>query len=196
VELIFYALMAVGLSATRGITVAWFLASVAYEAWAVAHGWGFSTRYSDVTGASLSVATGALIWHYRHWRRPWMIVFPVIYFAHDVAASHLWNDVLLDGWFVSMVIGAFAILYLSEVRMSPRVAYWDRRLGDMAFPIFLYHLQLGYLIQTVAPQLITGPWSLWLWSLVPVHVAAWALDTGVISRVESLRRRLRAHTRA
>lgn len=189
VELVWYLFMGLGLSSRRWLTVVWFAASVAWTAWAIYFDYGFGARYSDVSGASLSVASGAMAWHFRHWRRPWMVVTPALYFLNDFAASHLYDDVLMTGWYVSLALGTLSILYLSGLRPSRKVAYWDRRLGDLAYPMFLYHLQIGYLIQTVAPvEWFTSFWTLFLLAVVPVHIAAWVIDVTVVEPIENLRK--------
>lgn len=194
VEVIFYVLMGLGLSASRRLAVAWFVASVAWTAWAVWSGVEFGERYSTVLAGSLAFSAGAVTYFFSHWRAAWMWIAPAAFFPHALLAPFLWDDVYTGGFYASFALTPLCVLALSGVRATGRWADWDRRLGDLSYPIFLLHTHAGFMATRLSP-IPLPPFQTFLAALPLMHLAGVLIHAGVVHPLEAVRRRVRARPR-
>jgi peptidoglycan/LPS O-acetylase OafA/YrhL len=68
------------------------------------------------------------------------------------------------GYYLNIILAGVVILSLSEWRPSKRFADLDQRLGDLAYPIFLTHWLVAFVVATVTAR-ITRDWVLLLETL-------------------------------
>ncbi|MBI5504733.1 MAG: acyltransferase [Deltaproteobacteria bacterium] len=191
VEVIFYLMMGIGLSASSRRAAVWLGASAAWTVWAVASGIPFGDRYSNVLGASLPFSTGAVLYFLRNGHRRWMLLAPIAFVPHALAAPWIWPDVQLAGFYVSYLLAAVSVLALVPLRASPRWRALDRRLGDLSYPIFLLHTQVSFLVAKLWPH-YSSLLALFVLTLPVLHVFAVLVHWCAVSSVENLRDRVRS----
>ncbi len=198
VELTFYVLMGLLLSRSRAIVAIWLLSSLAYLGYATAEGWTFYDTWMLPQGSSVAFALGASVYFLRTRRVPvWLVVLAGACFAGNVFfAAALWGNPRAYGVYVS-VLTSFVLIWglsgISTPALPSRLVRADRLLGDLAYPIFLCHFQVGalmahFLFNDARPP---GP-ALFLAALPGIHLIALALHYGVEWPVASVRDRVRA----
>lgn len=193
VELCFYALIGLGLSRTRWSTAAWLVSSVGWTTWAVLHGVEFGDRFSTVTAASLPFALGAGL-HFVRWSVPrWLLFVGLVLFTVNLfAAPLLWTHAKSPAaFYLSLLLVLLVVAGLRDIRPSGRLALWDRRLGDLSYPIFLVHSQVGYLFAWLKIA-DNGTFALFLVCLPAIHIVAAGIHFGVVAPLERLRSRVRS----
>lgn len=191
VELIFYVLMGLGLSVSRPFATFWLCLSVAWTAWALWSGLPFGARYSTVIGGSLPFSAGACAYFFSRPGPRWMWIAPILFLPHALAAPFLWSDVHTSGFYASFLLAPLCVLSLAEWRPSASLAQWDRRLGDLSYPIFLLHTHAGYLAPKVAPFTLNSPLKVFLIALPIMHVAGVLVHLAIVRPLEKVRRRVR-----
>lgn len=192
VEVIFYVLMGLGISRSRVLALTWFALSLAWTMWAVGSGVDFGARYSTVLGGSLPFSAGASIYFFSNWRSSWMWFAPALFLPHALAAPFLWGDVNTAGFYASFLLAPMCVLTLSGWRPSARLARWDRRLGDLSYPIFLLHTHCGLLVARYSPIPQHSTLDTFLISLPLLHAAGVLVHLGVVQPLERVRNRFRA----
>ncbi|MGJ8694435.1 MAG: acyltransferase family protein [Thalassotalea sp.] len=156
VEILYYALIGLGLSKSAKVTWLWFICSVVYtvtilmldvEWW----DWG----YFHPLAASLPFSVGALLYHYR--KRLGEIIRPL---ATPINALALYGLVLINwavnyklgtsysyGFYINSLINIVLLLVLTNVKVSdPFWKKWDKRLGDLSYPIYLMHWAIAIIV--------------------------------------------------
>lgn len=84
-----------------------------------------------------------------------------------------------------------ATIALRDLRTSPRGRKLDDHLGDLAYPIFLLHMPVAYLVQWLFP-VAAGPPRAWFFAtLPPLLVASVLLHRLVEKPVERARSKMR-----
>lgn len=163
VELLFYFVIALGLSRTRGTTLCWFFASVAYAISTHAQDLGFPYRYMHVLSGSLPFAIGAMIFHFGPWIRqrtlpysslPWIAGLIGLFIINaDLAAlaRHRWNleELFSACLYFNLPINAALIAILinkPKLPVNPRVDKW---IGDFSYPVYLCHWQAGFVASMI-----------------------------------------------
>lgn len=190
-ELLFYVMMGIGLSASRRRAMLWLIASVVWTAAAFVFGLPSSFRYCTLLGASLPFSIGAVLYFLPPGRR-WMLAAPVVFLPHAVAARWIWPDVDVAGFYASLVLATVSVPALAAMRGSPRWRRLDGRLGDLSYPIFLLHTQTGFLVARLWPAQAGSALALFVLTLPVLHVFAFLLHWCAGSSVEALRDRVRA----
>lgn len=198
-EIVFYALMALGLARGRTVIAAWLVASIAITTYLLATDAPLLTRYASVAAASLPFACGAAVYAWRDRlpsASPVMAIGVVVLFVANAAlATHrplggVWGA----HFYLSLVLAVMAVALLSRLAATAAtpLARWDRGLGDLSYPIFLAHYPVGVLLCVLAWN-GEMPDSLFflLLAFALSHAFALALDRFVERPVEALRDRVR-----
>ncbi|HYC55621.1 MAG TPA: acyltransferase [Candidatus Binatia bacterium] len=193
-ELIFYVLLGLGISRTRGRTMVWIAVMLAWTAWAVLSDLSFGERYGNAMAAALPFALGAGLHHAPGFgSKTFLAAASVCFAANLLAPPALWGDPLGPArFYVSLALTVAVIASLRHLRWHGKWEAWDRRLGDLSYPIFLVHAQIGHLVTMLLPAQ-TSVTTVFLVSLLPVHLIAVALDLSVAQPIEAIRRRVRPH---
>jgi peptidoglycan/LPS O-acetylase OafA/YrhL len=179
IEIVFYALMGLGLSRSKPVVVMWFLASLGYTAWMVANDVDFVHRYASYAAASLPFSLGAMLYVYRDaCKRFLKIPLPITAGMLAVMAVLVKDRVFGDprdaGFYILFASSVLVIISLnnSNSRMLPQT--WqkiDRLLGELAYPIFLCHWAVATLVlHLVFGTKVPADNSLWLASIVFIHL--------------------------
>lgn len=157
VEILFYALIAFGLSKTRRRTLAWAGLSVVYV---VATHWfklDNSYRYSAVMAGSLPFAAGALLYHYRDHMAAHLGWLKTRIGLATVVALFLLNClcgclVVLIGlndaighicYYLNLLLNLTLIFALLDGFPFSFPKRFDAIIGDYSYPIYLFHYPAG-----------------------------------------------------
>jgi peptidoglycan/LPS O-acetylase OafA/YrhL len=166
VEILCYAMIALGVSATRRRTWVWFGISLTY--FLTSYLWlPGEYRYYAVYAASLPFATGAMIYHHRERlaRIPWphpLILLSMVFlniFGFRRQVDQQWMRDISQ--LLNIVL--FAIL-ISAVAHRPAGSAWpgigarlERWLGGLSYPIYVVHWQMGFLTFFALAQFQAAP---------------------------------------
>jgi peptidoglycan/LPS O-acetylase OafA/YrhL len=198
VEICAYLMMALGLSRSRPVVVAWLAAGIAYHAAAGLAGAEWGARYYPVWAAALPFSLGACLWHFRSQlpRVPSRIGIAAfaLFVVHAEAAGIFWGARAGDvGLYGSLAVVTLVVLSLGQAS-SPRGALrrLDGVLGEFAYPIFLLHWAIGgvmwHLVEGGAPD---GRIRVFALTLIPLHLAAGGLVFWIDPVVARARDRVR-----
>jgi len=196
VELFYYTAMGLGLGRNRRIAIAWTLASVAYHVYLGVSGADWSERYSPIPAASLPFSVGALLYHYREevgtrlrHAHGFLAVAIVIWSINLIWSPLAMGSVLGPGRFYLNIVCVFAIAAALCMRRSenPTLRRLDQRLGDLAYPIYLIHMQVGLWVLATGWTAPTPNPSLALLSFAPLLVVSWIVMRTVVDPLENVR---------
>lgn len=207
IELVFYGLMALGLSRNRATVFLWFAAGLAYTVYmAMLHPTEYQFwyyRYFPLQAGSLAFSAGAAVYYLRGRvsLRPG-IAFAVTAFAAAFmsGAGVIWSDadaLYLQGFYISLSLGFLAVLALAGVDASSLpgpLRSIDRLLGDLSYPIFLCHVPVGALVLWAHGGGVFPNTALFfIISLAVSHLFAWALHAAVERPLGRLRDSVRGN---
>jgi peptidoglycan/LPS O-acetylase OafA/YrhL len=155
VEFAYYVAMVAGLSRHRYVSIAWFTVSLIYTVWLIVSGAQFSQRYSSIPAASLFFSIGALVYWYREslrWLRlPSLVFWPLLllFCLSPLLVEAIGLDRLMIGFYLPIFL--FVSLVVTATQSSE--LQHDRRLGDLAYPMFLLHFLCAGIVRLVLPGL-------------------------------------------
>lgn len=204
IELVFYALMGLGLSRNRITVTAWFLASLGYTVWLLVNSAPFPERYAAYAAASLPFSMGAMVYMYRgHLNRFLSLPFPLAAAAWGVALVGVRMEWLGDptgfGFYLLLVCNAVLLISINRVDFSNMPQWWkrmDQTLGNLAYPVFLCHWQVAaVMLHLVFDSEKPAGGGLWLASIVFIHLLAYAVYYLVDRNINRLRDRVRGKER-
>jgi peptidoglycan/LPS O-acetylase OafA/YrhL len=201
VELFFYICIGLGLSRNRAITAIWFGSSVAYTLWLLASGASFDLRYHTIAAGSLPFSTGALIYH----NRVKLLTALRPLSQSDYAPLTMFALILLNwlicwqtgtlrswGFYINYLLCAAMIICLYDRRELKFVSRkFDRRWGDLSYPIYLVHIPLAYAFLAFWKEINIGidkpGLMLFALSVIPLLLIGQLLAVGVEAQIEKLR---------
>lgn len=193
VEIAFYVLMALLLSRHRLIVFVWLALSVLYAAYLIYSSSSFLVRYSPLLAASLPFSVGAAIYHLKQWWVPGKRVLQaaVVLFVANLVLWYFFErgsvlNALMIGFYLNVLINAVIVLCICQLRDNK----FDRFLGDLSYPLFLCHFQIGTIVVWLGGGMERGIWLLLL-SLVPTHLGAYLVYLAVEKRLNKVRDRIR-----
>jgi peptidoglycan/LPS O-acetylase OafA/YrhL len=166
VEIVYYILIGIGISRTRGLTWWWFGVSLAYLAVAqtlqhprdVAGELIPIYQYSAIPAGSLPFSVGALVWHYRTALHRQLSRFNVdnpvklivgrwvVYVAIAAVQSQTgWTPLVMTGNWLNIALSSLIVCTLFHCDPPDRMRKVDKAIGDFSYPIYLLHMQMGLL---------------------------------------------------
>ncbi len=191
-ELVFYILLGLVLGRGPRVAVVWLLASIAYHIWLSATEADWEQRYPTVQAASLPFSIGSVAYWGRKWiadhSKPWhglvigglLCVNLVTSLLQDRGTS----PVPLQGFYINLVLMTALVCTLSTIKAGSRSASIDGRLGDLSYPMYLLHWQVGLGIHAMTGH--SRGLVLFSLSYVGVFVAAALMNALIDSPIERL----------
>lgn len=165
IELVFYLLLAVVLGRSRRIALAWLVVSLALFAFRS------SLKELEVPGFrylanSLPFALGSMVYHGRKltphgfvWK-PWMISACCLMWVGAFTSNFLQiTDPYSKAFSVNLAASALMVWGLSQIRVE-RNSFWakfDKRCGDLSYPVYLLHWQCAVACAFLLPITDKGP---------------------------------------
>jgi peptidoglycan/LPS O-acetylase OafA/YrhL len=163
-EIEMYLLLWIVIARRESYAAAALAAGVAYHLACMIDGLDWTMRYVAPPSALVSFPLGALLYFWK--KRGWLNVGPVAVSAAFAAwvgnmtaaglifpASYT-HDL---GYYLNIVFLAVLVAGLARVRLDARIHVLDKALGDMAYPLFLVHWLVGFLVSLAfLPQTSRG----------------------------------------
>lgn len=207
VELVNYFLLWLIVARNGSLAVLTFLIATTYHITSFMSGADWGRRYYPAYAALLPFSMGALIYFFRN-----MTSNPISRFGSPVTgiscAAWLINLALcgLTGgagseffnFFFYTNLGLFAIfLYTTATPPGENLKIkWDKELGDLAYPVFLTHWIVGYMM---SQYFLSGPrrgMTLFIASLIPIILVSYALSKIANRLIEPLRSKVRSSAKS
>lgn len=154
-EIIFYALIALGISKNKSATVTWFVLSIGYLIYTSSVSGRISgLGYGNVLQASLPFSLGALIYHYKQYFYELMnkihlnnlSVLAVLFAVNQAVVLIGYNFIGPDAWKIELVgaymnigLSCMIIIVLFYNEADPVIRRFDNVLGQYSYPIYLCH---------------------------------------------------------
>jgi peptidoglycan/LPS O-acetylase OafA/YrhL len=154
IELFYYALIGLGISKNKKITIVWFLISISYLLlnW-VLHN-TYSAGYGNFLSASLPFSIGALTYHYKReivttckkitvkYGGIAVLIFIlnliICSTSHNWAIEESWK-VNLIGMYLNLLLSSIMIVFLYYEGKTFFTRKIDRFYGDLSYPLYLFH---------------------------------------------------------
>jgi peptidoglycan/LPS O-acetylase OafA/YrhL len=205
VEIFFYCCIGLGLSRWRGLTLAWFTASVVYHVAITMLHLGWTHRYFTLPAASLPFATGALVYHFRERLRRmfeaagggvWIPLALGVVMAANWVGGYWLGRLRGPFFYGNFIIAALLVAALShQVARSASVARFDKIMGSYSYPIFLVHFPAGLLVLLLGREagfrFDRTDATLFLFTLPVIFALSWAMRRFVEEPIELVRNRVR-----
>ena len=155
VELLYYFLIALGISKTKRSTWFWFLIGLIYTLAVVCSNAAWEYQYFHFGAGSLPFSIGALLYHYQdliNEKVSWLtkksapiVLFGLVAFNYLVAVKlqtligfSFYLNLLFSTILVTSLLNQKKLLFISK-RL-------DSRIGDYSYPIYLVHIQAAVLL--------------------------------------------------
>jgi peptidoglycan/LPS O-acetylase OafA/YrhL len=163
VEILYYALIGLGLSKNRKLTWCWFSFGIIYTLWVLSSSvewwdWG----YFHPLAASLPFSIGALMYHYKLELERVIRPFSTLPVALGLYALVLINWAVnyklgtgySYGFYLNSVINIVLLLVLINLDIKDKAwRRWDKKLGDLSYPIYLMHWSVAVIVMYVFSSL-------------------------------------------
>ncbi len=196
VEVFYYVALGLGLGRHRVVALVWFVASAIYHIHLAGMDAPWGDRYFPIAAASLPFSIGALLYHTRDWvparvhTSNALLALVVMLFGANLILDGSWLGPQLGATRfycnLGLVTALVACLCMRRTESVSRASS-DARLGDLAYPIYLIHMQIGLVVGSlglVAPGPST---ALAFTSLVPILLCAWLMLRLVDDPIERVR---------
>ncbi len=197
VELLFYGLMIVLLARSRPLIRLWFALSLLFTAKLIWTGADFAERYYPPWSASLWFSIGALL-YVEPWfrkavvvneRSAWLLLLAFCLFPLGVRAAGF--DPHWLGFYGAYVL-FLPLLATALETPSMVMPKLDRRLGDLAYPVFVGHFMIGGMAYVVAGSWIRPYGTVFTILIIALTVAfALAYVSLIDDRIQAWRAAIR-----
>lgn len=98
-------------------------------------------------------------------------------------------------WYANLVLVVISVGFLATIRPNAFLSRIDRHLGDVAYPVFLTHWLLGFIVSLSFPILKPGTPELFLGTLLPLLGLSIALALMFEKILEPIRSLIRGRSR-
>jgi peptidoglycan/LPS O-acetylase OafA/YrhL len=205
VEVFFYAVIGLGLSRNRLITCIWLIVSALYHIIGYYMGLSWGQRFFPIYAAALPFASGAMLYHFRDelirlLKIPIKSIdpyLPLILWCAIIInwqlgdTFHIWR-VKGTGFYINILLCSLMVASLIKRPLLPVIPKWlDAKIGDLSYPIYLTHVQMGLIIYTALDVMGLNYGRMDMRILLPalplVFLFAWFMDMAVSRPVERIR---------
>lgn len=159
VELMYYVLIATGLSRSRRSCLAWLIVSAVYMLATHVLELGYQYRYDMIFAGSLPFALGANIYHYRDRlcallssaSKPLpvmglLVLFLLNGFWAAMASARNGSELAFYiSYYSNYLINCLLIVSLINFRLPILTVELDQRIGEFSYPMYLLHWQAGFI---------------------------------------------------
>jgi len=199
-ELIICSLVFFIFARNRWLSLAWLAILIVYAVFTVAKGLPFFWVYHSHKTAMVSYALGSCIYHFRGvlskaLTRPFgylLVLACLLPFANET----FWRTVNPDGkgvvpFYINTILSAYMVLLLSTLREAgkPWIVALDNFLGNISYPMFLVHWNIGILIKSWMGGPMTPSFTLFAVCLVPIVLISWAINAWIEQPLTPVRRK-------
>lgn len=207
VELCFYILIGLGISKNKNWVIGWLLLSLAYHLIANVLNLGWNNIYFSIPAASLPFATGAFIFHYKDRLLRKLISNSKI--IHNYLPIVIFVSTLINWWlgdlsgysrgicfYLNYILCSLIVILLSaKAALSFIPKKVDKWIGDLSFPIYVIHYQIGLVVVAVFNALGFAykrpDTHILLFSLPIIILIAWVMVKCVEQPIERIRSKVR-----
>ena len=182
-ELFFCCLIFFPFARYRWLTLGWFAVGVTYALSNVVRGVGLMEVYNTFQNAAICYGAGCSIFHFQKQLRvltrprlPLLCLLLTAPFVFEAIRPSLFQDHSVVPLYINTIFSSYLVLVLAGLRGSPRWVEWDRRLGNLSYPIYLCHYHVAVVSAAVLGW--TGASEdrlLWV-SFLPILAVAWVMN--------------------
>lgn len=203
VELINYLILWAMGARSRALAFLLFLIALTYHLASYLSGAGWGQRYSPFYAALLPFSVGAMIYFFRN-SASTLGQRSIIYLSRFSCAIWLGNLMLcgfmgglnhrlFELFFYINLISLAIFIYTNTPSSSDTPSsQWDKRLGDLAYPVFLTHWVVGFVIGQVFLDGQQRGLVLFSVSLLPIIAVSYTLSEIADRMIEPLRTKVRS----
>ncbi|HHQ4533263.1 TPA: acyltransferase family protein [Aeromonas veronii] len=166
IEIIFYILIALGISRSKRITTVWFFLSILYMALTHVLDLGYSFRYNIIFAGTLPFSMGAMIYHYYNALEKLLLksipdhAIAILFFVFILNSGlaiygnevNIPNSIQSFFFYVNYLVNALIIIKLVDGKIPYLSKKDDYLIGLYSYPVYLAHWQAGF----VASMIIWG----------------------------------------
>ncbi|MAJ59628.1 MAG: hypothetical protein CBC48_06380 [bacterium TMED88] len=198
VELFYYIAIAIFLGRGRKIALAWVGFSVTYHLYV---GWvnenpliAWTERYFTIGAASLPFSLGAVIYHFRASiaarvcrPRSALVAASLVWAANYLCAAATDTGFESPGFYINCGVSSILLAVLITLpKFSTSWHQLDGWLGDLSYPVYLMHMQVGALTAALCSLMDWSP-SLFLATAPLLMLVSWLMARFVDQPIERLR---------
>ena len=205
VELIWYALIAFGISKTKRITLLWFVSSLIYTAVVNVLKLDWDWKYFSVLSASLPFSTGAILYHYRNEVSKVTNYFGATKFALFFIILSIINYLLFRSefnlpflrreifFYANYAFQGLAIAGLATTAVkSAKINTWDKEIGNLSYPMYLCHYVVAAPIFFIFGEAFSkGSPPIFLASILPILLVSYLTVVFIDKPIERIRRKVK-----
>ncbi len=214
IELVFYFLIALGLSRSRLGTSLWLAASVLYTAISIGIDLPYRYRYSFILAGSLPFSLGSFLFHFRGSILKIISSLPRFINPATLSLLFLVNSSMAAagkgipslsfyetwGSCLNICIHFCIIAALIEGKYPAMTKALDEKLGNYSYPIYLMHWQVGFVVSMILfSKPVNGFHGQGVISVFVTLVASFGVSFLIIKFVdqpiETIRRRVRSRAK-
>lgn len=195
IELFFYLMIGIFFARKKKITIFWFIISLTYTVFLIINANPWEDRYYPIYTASLPFSIGAMIYFIKKKLQymPKSHIFPVfaLFILNIIFADKIWKNVLLEGFYVSLLLGSYLIICLTNLEKKD-VPLWGSKIdtffGDLSYPIFLSHFFIAVLVSWIffSGIIIKGD-NIFLLTFIFVNIFSYILNILFITKINDFR---------
>ena len=182
-ELFFCVLIFFPFARYRWLTLAWFVTGVVYALSHVVRDVALMEVYTTFQNAAICYGAGCCLFHFQKQlcaftrpRIPLLCTLMVAPFVFEAIRPALFKDHAVAPLYINTVFSSYLVLVLASLRGTPRWVEWDRRLGNLSYPIYLCHYHVA--VVTAACLGWSGASEdqlLWA-SFLPILAVSWIIN--------------------
>lgn len=160
VELLFYLLIAIGLSKSKKIAKLWLIVSLSYYLLTFVLELGYQYRYNFIIAGTLPFSIGSLLYYYSDQFKKlaikkYVVLFLLLFVSNMLLlllldVLNLFESIQGVFYFNNYILSALVVVVLFQFNdMSPLIKKIDKVLGDLSYPIYLSHWSVGMIVSYI-----------------------------------------------